>query len=124
MPAKRDLHKRVHSTCPNGAANWADCDRVGDDRYQDWQAMQQVLLAFLVLRSGDAAKIKRMKRDGQFGALLRYLSEDAPDIMNDEGNPSEAPWAKRLRAAVGRALAGDFPNYNLYGLRPRSLGVA
>lgn len=119
----RDLHRQVHSVCPNGAANWADCDRVADDRYQDWQAMQQVLLAFMILRSGEEAKIKRMKRDGQFGALLRYMAEDAPDILNDEGNPAATPWANRLRAACARAVAGDLPNYNLYGLRRREIAT-
>lgn len=115
----RELHRRAHSTCPNGAANWADCDKIADDRYADWQAMQTVLLAWKVLRSGETAKIKRMKAEGQFGALMRYMLGEAEDIMNDEGNPNESPIANRLRAAVNRALAGDYPNYNLYGIKPK-----
>lgn len=86
--------------------------------------MQQVLLGFLVLRSGDTAKIKRLKgEDGQFCRLLRFMDGTADDIYNEEGNPSESPWVKRLRSAVQRAVEHDIPNYNLYGLRRASTSV-
>src|SRR5690349_18084160 len=80
-PVARDLHRKVHAVCPNGAANWADCDRVADDRYADWQAMQQVLLAYRLLTKDrtdhrEAQSIKRLKKDGVFGALLRWMDGD------------------------------------------------
>lgn len=83
-----------------------------DDTYADWQAMQQVLLAYSIVMQGRAKDYKKDK--GQLAQLVRYIAGEQEDILNAEGNPSEAPWAARLRAAVARVVAADLPGYTLY----------
>lgn len=110
MPARRPLHKVAHATCP--LPNWAACDKVRDETYADWQAMQQVLLAYNIV-VGDRWKAYR-KDKGAFAQLVQFLAGERQDIMNDDGNASQAAWVLRLRAAIERVKAGDLPGYNLY----------
>ena len=92
----RSPHRQVHPTCPWEATTWSDCDKARDDAYQDWQAFQQVLLVYRKLTDDprDEASIKRLKKDGLFGAMMRWVDGDAGDLLNDEGNPAVSPWAK------------------------------
>lgn len=85
-----------------------------EERYADWQAMQQVVLAYKVVVQGAA---KRYRKDGgQLGQLVQLINGDREFIVNADGNPSEGPWVKRLLAAVERVKAGDLPRYNLVSL--------
>ena len=116
---RRPPHKTAHVDCPNGAANWADCDKVSDGLSHDWEAFQQVLLAYRLALTG-----KRIKEKGLFPQLIDLILGHRHDLMTDEGNPNESPWAHRLRAAIERFKAGDFPRYNLYripGLDPDTM---
>ena len=83
-----------------------------DEEYANWQAFQQVYLAYKIVLLGDTKRFKGDK--GQLAQLVRVIAGEQDDVMNDEGNRSEAPWVKRLRAALERFKAGDFPAYNLY----------
>lgn len=83
-----------------------------DDRKADWDAMQQVILAYNVVVRGDSARYRREK--SVLGQLVRYITGEQEDIMNDDGNPSQAPGVLRLRAAIERVKAGDLPVYTLY----------
>lgn len=85
-----------------------------DERFADWQAMQQVLLAYLIVSEGRAKQYK--KDDTQFGQLVQYIAGERESITNADGNASEAPWVKRLMAAIERVIAGDLPVYNLVRL--------
>lgn len=109
---KRPLHRLAHVNCEYGAANWSACDRARDNAYADWQAMQQVILAFNIATRGDTRPYRKEK--GAFAQLVQYLAGEREDITNDDGNPSEAPWVMRLRAAIERVKAGQLPGYNLY----------
>ena len=65
---------------------------------------------------------KSSSQDGlnpSFVELDEIHAHKTPDLLNDEGNPNESPWGKRLRAAVKRAQLHQTYNYNLYGIRPR-----
>lgn len=114
----RTPHKKAHAVCPWAAATWGACDKAADSAYADWQAMQQVLLAWRVATAGEAAVKRYRKDDGQFAQLVRVVAGEAEDIMNDDGNPARTPWVQRLRAAIERVKAGDLPAYTLYTLMP------
>jgi len=74
--------------------------------------MQQVLLAYRIALSGN---IKGYRKDkGQFAQLVKVIAGEQADFMNEDGNPSQAAWVVRLRAAIERVKAGDLPSYNLY----------
>lgn len=111
---RRPLHKQAHPDCQYGATTWGECDKVGDNIYADWQAMQQVLLAYRIVVIGDPKWFR--KDEGQFGQLVHVLEGTASDFINDDGNASQAPWVIRLRAAIERVKAGDLPEYNLYAV--------
>lgn len=83
-----------------------------EERFATWQAMQQVVLAFRIVVEGRAGAFHKDK--GQFAQLVQYIAGEREDIINDDGNPSQAPWVLRLRAAIERVKAGDLPSYNLY----------
>lgn len=110
--ALRAQHKVAHSTCPNGADNWAACDKVADARHADWQAMQTVLLAYKVASEGRTRAFKGDK--GVLAQLVRYIAGEQEEILNGDGNPHQSVEVKRLRAAISRVIAGKFPAYNLY----------
>lgn len=104
---------------PRGHTHWEGgpvCDlptkKACDDRKQDWDAMQQVILAFNIVQRGDIRSYRKEK--SVFAQLVRYIAGEQGDIMNDDGNASQAPWVLRLRAAIERVKAGDLPSYNLY----------
>lgn len=83
-----------------------------DDRYADWQAMQQVILAYNIAGSGDTRAYRKEK--SVLARLVLYISGESHDILNDEGNPNLSPWVVRIRRAIERFAAGDLPGYNLY----------
>lgn len=86
-----------------------------DDRFADWQAMQQVILAARIARGDRVAMFSGRRGDKSIiGQLVRVMLDEQADIMNEDGNPSEAPWAKRLRAAMARVRDEGLPGYNLY----------
>jgi hypothetical protein len=104
---------------PRGHTHWEGgpvCDlptkKACDERKADWDAMQQVILAYNVVVRGDARRYRKEK--SVIGQLVRYISGDQEDIMNDDGNASQAPWVLRLRSAIERFKAGDLPVYCLY----------
>lgn len=80
-----------------------------DDRYSDWQAMQQVLLAYRIAASG-----RRIKEDNVFAQLIDLIGGHRENIMTKEGNPNVTPWVARLRSAMERVKSGVLPEYNLY----------
>lgn len=107
---RRPLHKVGHPDCAH--ANWSECDKARDVRYQDWQAMQSVILAYNLVVQG---KVNDFLRDkGTFAQLVQHIAGKREDIMNDDGNPSMTPFVIKLRAAIERFKAGDLPGYNLY----------
>lgn len=108
----RAPHKQVHATCEFGATTWSDCDKARDNAYLDWQAMQQVILAYNLVVAGKAGEFR--KTDNALSSLVLYISGDAAEMLNDDGNPSRAPFVMRIRAAIERFKAGDLPAYNLY----------
>ena len=114
VAARRAAHKVCHPTCAH--ANWADCDRASDSRYIEWQAMQQVILAYNIVVSSRASVF--LKDKGTFAQLVQHIAGKSEDIMNDEGNPSQTPFVIKLRAAIARVKAGDLPGYNLYRPAP------
>lgn len=86
-----------------------------EDRYADWQAMQQVLLAYsVVMRSVPAHKSYYRKGKDQFSQLVRYIAGDIDVMTNADGNPSVAPWTQRLLRAIARVREADLPGYTLY----------
>lgn len=105
-------HKQAHPECAFGVTSWAACDKLTTPAYADWQAMQQVILAFNVVVRGDTSRWKKEK--GQFGSLVRYISGDSDDMLDDDGNPASSATVMRLRAAIERFKLGDLPGYNLY----------
>jgi hypothetical protein len=109
----RSPHKKVHEVCPWGSTTWAECDKAADNAKADWDAMQQVILAYrIALRPG---RNEGYRGDNSlFAQLVRYIRGQQEDIMNEDGNPHVGPWALRLRAAIARFIAGDLPRYNLY----------
>jgi hypothetical protein len=108
----RPPHKKAHATCEYGATTWGECDKARDNAYADWQAMQQVILAYNIVVGGRAKAFK--KDDTQFGQLVQLINGDRDIFVNDDGNESRAPFIERLRAAIARFSAGDLPAYNLY----------
>ena len=83
-----------------------------DERFQDWQAMQQVILAYNIAARGETKPYRKDK--SLFGQLIRYIAGEQGDIMNDDGNSSQAPFTIRVRGAIERVIAGDLPGCNLY----------
>lgn len=74
--------------------------------------MQQVILAYNIAARGETKPYR--KDNSLFGQLVRHIAGEQADIMNDDGNPSQAPYAIRIREAIARVIAGDLPRYNLY----------
>lgn len=110
----RQPHKKVHANCEYGASTWAECDRARDDEFGDWQAMQQVILAYnLVVAAGGVPRWARGEH-GQFAQLIQLIGGEREYLTNIEGNPAVSPWSQRLMAAVERVKAGELPRYNLY----------
>jgi hypothetical protein len=109
---RRALHKVAHEECPWGVANWSDCDKATDNAKADWDAMQQVILAYNIAARGGSRPYKKDK--GAFAQLVLYIAGDRGEILNEDGNASQAPWVLRLRSAIERFIAGDLPVYNLY----------
>lgn len=108
---RRPLHRVAHVECPYGAANWAACDAAFKDIREDWDAMQQVILAYkIALRPGQHG----YRGDSLFDQLVRYIRGQQEDLTNKDGNPYASTWAMRIRAAIARFIAGDLPRYNLY----------
>lgn len=102
----------AHSHWEGGPPCDLSTKKACEDRYADWQAMQQVLLAYNAVIGGRGADYK--KESSQFAQLVQWLAGDREDIMNEDGNPSQAPWVVRLRAAVERVRSGDLPGYTMY----------
>lgn len=105
----RPLHKKAHENCPH--ANWGECDKATTAAYTDWQAMQQVILAYNVVVGGRAGAFR--KEESAFAQLVKLIAGEREDIMNDDGNPSQSVFVIRLRDAIERFKAGDLPVYNL-----------
>lgn len=112
----RPPHKKAHDVCPFGVTTtWADCDKARDNAYADWQAMQQVILAYnTVVKAGGETPAAYRKSTTLYDQLVQLIGGSREDLMNDDGNPHEGPWAVRLRAAIERFKAGDIPVYCLY----------
>lgn len=111
---RRPLHKQAHADCPY--PNWASCDRASAETKADWDAMQQVLLAYVI-----AAEGRRIKEDNVFAQLVDLIGGHREFIENKSKNANESVWVKRLLAAIERVKAGNLPAYNLYripGLDP------
>jgi hypothetical protein len=108
----RAQHKQAHAVCEYGATNWSDCDKARTNAYNDWLAMQQVILAYRIVVGGRAAAYRKDK--STFGRLVQYIAGEAEDITTADGDPNESAWVGRLRAAVERVKEGNLPAYNLY----------
>lgn len=87
-----------------------DCE----ENYADWQAFQQVLLAYRIALSGATKPYRKDK--GVMAQLVQYIAGERDEIVNEDGNPSQQPFVRRLRAAIARFKAGDIPAYNLYDI--------
>jgi hypothetical protein len=107
----RSPHKKVHANCEYGASTWAECDKAADNVYADWQAMQQVLLAYRVALTG-----RRIRENNHFAQLVDIMLGHREVIVNKDGNPNEGQDVARLYAAIERVKAGDIPGYTLYTL--------
>jgi hypothetical protein len=83
-----------------------------EDRYSDWQAMQQVLLAYRVALRGDAPRYR--KESSVFAQLVGYIAGDRESLDNKDGTASAAPFTKRILAAIDRVIVGGAAGYNLY----------
>jgi hypothetical protein len=111
----RPLHRKAHPDCKYGAANWGECDKASDNEFADWQAMQQVILAYnTVVKAGGETPTAYRKEKGLYAQLVQLIGGTREDLTNDDGNPHEGAWALRLRAAIERFKAGDIPVYCLY----------
>lgn len=86
-----------------------------EEAYADWQAMQQVILAWRIASRSE--NLRPWRGGSVFDQLVLVIAGAQADITTAEGNVSQAPWVKRLRAALERAKAGDLPRYNLYRLQ-------
>lgn len=106
------MPRQNHSHYEGGPPCRFSTKKACDDNYADWQAMQQVLLAYDIAVRGDMKPWKKEK--SAFAQLVLYIAGERDDITNEDGNPSTAPWVVRLRAAVERVKASDLPLYNLY----------
>jgi|GEM_PF-2630640 len=100
-------------------AHWVGgptCDlptkRACEDRYADWQAMQQALLAYNIALAGRTKPFR--KDNGQLAQLVQFIAGEREFITNADGNPSEAPWVRRMLDAIERVKSGDLQGYNLY----------
>lgn len=104
---------------PRGHTHWEGgptCDlptkKACEERKADWDAMQQVILAYNIAARGETKPYR--KGDTLFNQLVRYIAGEQDDIVNGDGNPNMGPFAVRLRRAIDRVKAGDLPEYNLY----------
>ena len=112
----RAPHKQVHEVCPFGAGTWSACDTAATNAYTDWQAMQQVILAFNVVQEG-----RRIKEDNFLARLIDYIGGHSRALLTKDGSHEDvSAWAMRTHAAIERFKAGDLPAYNLY--RPTIVG--
>lgn len=107
---------RTHVHREGGPACDLPTKKACEDRKAEWDAMQQVILAYNIVMRGDTKPYRKDKT--AFAQLVKYIAGEQDEMMNDEGNPSRAPWVMRLRAAIARVIAGDLPVYTLY--RPQS----
>lgn len=104
-----------HTHRPEGPVCDLPTKKACDDRYADWQAMQQVQLAYRLATGDRVAAFSGRRGDKTIiGQLVRVLIGEQETLLNADGNPSEAPWSKRLLAAIERVKAGDLPRYTLY----------
>lgn len=113
---KRRPHKLAHPTCEYGATTWSDCDKAVTRAKGDWDAFQQVLLAYRIALREAGQRAQGFKADGLFDQLVQIIRGTRQDFVNEDGNPHMGPWAVKLRAAIDRFKAGDFPAYNLYAI--------
>lgn len=74
-----------------------------DEAYANWQAEQQVALADRIVAEGGAPRYA--KAAGVFGQLVQLRAGTRQVILSQDGNPSEAPFTRRLLAAVERRAA-------------------
>ena len=72
-----------------------------DERYTEAQADAQVWLAQRVVEQGRTRQYHGDKT--QFAQLVRVVAGEQEVILNDEGNPSQSAWARRLAAAISRS---------------------
>jgi len=68
-----------------------------DDRYAQRQAEEQVKLAQRIVSQGRA---KSFKGSTMFDQLVQIVNGTKDIITNDEGNPSQSSWARRLTTAL------------------------
>jgi hypothetical protein len=106
VPARGHTHRDGGPVCD------LPTKKACEDRKAAWDAMQQVILAYNIALRGETKPYRREKT--ALAQLVRYIAGEQEDIMNDDGNASQAPWVLRLRAAIERFKAGDLPEYNLY----------
>jgi hypothetical protein len=83
-----------HKHQDGGPVCTARTKRDCDDRYANWQAAQQVLLAARVVAQGPVALRRFRGEDGVFAQLVNVLAGDRSTI------DGEAPFTRRLRAAL------------------------
>jgi hypothetical protein len=79
-------------TCHFGTKK--DCDNA----FADWQAAQQVRLAARIVEEGRAQTYRR--DETVFGQLVQCVAGTRQTITNDEGNPSQTPFTKRIVAML------------------------
>lgn len=82
-----------------------------EEEFADWQAMQQVVLAQLIL----AKHGKPMKGKGMIEQLTQMFAGERETIVNNDGNESQTPFTQRLIRAYKRYQAeGPGPGWHLY----------
>lgn len=74
--------------------------------------MQQVILAFNIVKGGRSGAFKRDK--GVFAQLVQYIAGDRTAITDSKGNASATKDVLLLMEAIDLVIAGDLPAYNLY----------
>lgn len=85
-----------------------------EERFADWQAMQQVILAHNVVARAQGAPVRR---DGNsvFDQLVLVIAGQRATITNGDGVQSEAAFTRRILAALERYRAeGPGPGRHLY----------
>jgi hypothetical protein len=74
-----------------------------DENYANWQAEQQVLLAEAVVRGDHGLSWKRHKQGNSvFDQLVLVIAGERPTITNGDGVESQAPFTRRVLAALAR----------------------
>jgi len=109
---RRAPHKTAHPDCKWQAGTWSECDAASANHYADWQAMQQVILAYNVVVGGRAGSYK--KEQSLFAQLVQLIAGDRESLDNKDGTPSGSAFTQRVLAAIERLKQSDLPEYNLY----------